>query len=238
MLEFNTATVIDIVNETYNTKRFFLAMDNMDTFSYQAGQFITLDLPIHEKKNKRLRSYSIASAPNGTKIIELVIVLLQGGLGTTYLFNEVTIGSQLNYRGPLGHFTAPMPKPKHLILICTGTGIAPFRSMVLDAFNNKETEQQLYLICGVRTQADLLYHTEMLQLATAMPNLHYLPTLSREQIDGCAYGYVHPIYTSLAADKPDAAFMLCGWRNMIDEAREKLTALGFDKTQVHYELYG
>jgi ferredoxin-NADP reductase len=49
---------------------------------------------------------------------------------------------------------------------------------------------------------------------------------------------VHDIYQSLAKDKPDAQFLLCGWKNMIDEARENLEDLGFDKKQIHFELYG
>jgi CDP-4-dehydro-6-deoxyglucose reductase len=69
------------------------------------GQFVTLDLPIHEKPNKRIRSYSIASWPDGTNVLELVIVLLEGGLGTTYLFNNIVVGSELTLRGPQGVFT-------------------------------------------------------------------------------------------------------------------------------------
>src|SRR5882672_6265955 len=123
------AKVIKIENETANTKRFWMEVPELDKLDFKPGQFVTLDLPIHEKKNKRWRSYSIASAPDGTNIFELVIVLLEEGAGTTYLFNEIKEGSELLLRGPQGVFILPETIDKDLFFICTGTGIAPFRAM-------------------------------------------------------------------------------------------------------------
>ena len=101
------AVVTKIVQETPNTKRFFLALTSGQVFDFTPGQFVTFDLPIHEQKNKRWRSYSIASAPSNNSEFELVIVLLEGGAGTTYLFNEVEVGSTLLMRGPQGVFVLP-----------------------------------------------------------------------------------------------------------------------------------
>ncbi len=84
--------ITKIENETYNTRRFFIEIPEVPSFDFIPGQFVTIDLPIHEKPNKRWRSYSIASWPDGTNVIELLIVLLEGGLGTTYLFNDVKEG--------------------------------------------------------------------------------------------------------------------------------------------------
>jgi ferredoxin-NADP reductase len=237
LLEFQQAIVTKIIDETYNTKRFFLRLQNTTDFVFEPGQFITMDLPIHEKKAKRLRSYSIASAPNGTNEIELVIVLLPGGLGTEYLFTQIKIDSIIDVRGALGHFVMPQILPADLFLICTGTGIAPFRSMLHHIHTNKMAHQNIYLISGVRTQKDLLYHAEMIELSSQLDNFIYLPTLSREEWQG-ATGYVHALYETNCIQKPNAEFMLCGWRAMIDEAREKLTDLGYDKKQIHFELYG
>src|SRR3982751_6092516 len=104
---WRTAKVIRIENETPNTRRFWLQVPELERFDFIPGQFVTLDLPIHEKVNKRWRSYSIASWPDGTNVFELVIVLLEGGMGTNYLFNEVTTGSKLTLRGPQGVFVLP-----------------------------------------------------------------------------------------------------------------------------------
>src|SRR5450755_4653128 len=126
---WRTGTVIRIEDATYNTRRFFIKVNELESFIFKAGQFVTLDLPIHEQKNKRWRSYSIASWPDGSNVFELLIVLLHGGAGTNYIFNEWQEGSDLSFRGPQGVFTLPDPIEKDLFFICTGTGIAPFRSM-------------------------------------------------------------------------------------------------------------
>ncbi|MGN6616233.1 MAG: ferredoxin--NADP reductase, partial [Ilyomonas sp.] len=131
MLEpWRTGKVIKIEDASPTTRRFWIQIPELQTFDFKPGQFVTLDLPIHEKRNKRWRSYSIASWPDGTNVIELVIVLLEGGAGSTYLFNEVTEGSELLLRGPQGVFTLPDNIDRDLFLICTGTGVAPFRSMI------------------------------------------------------------------------------------------------------------
>ena len=81
MLEpWRTGIVTKIIDETKATRRFWIQIPEVESFDFKPGQFVTLDLPIHEKRNKRWRSYSIASSPDGTNIIELVIVQLEGGL--------------------------------------------------------------------------------------------------------------------------------------------------------------
>ena len=242
MLEpWRTGKVIKIENATENTKRFFIQVQELERFDFKPGQFVTLDLPIHEKKNKRWRSYSIASVPDGTNVFELVIVLLEGGAGTTYLFNEVIEGSELTLRGPQGVFTLPDTIEKDLFFICTGTGIAPFRSMAHYVHQHNVAHKNIYLIFGCRKFGDALYADELRGLEKEFPNFFYIPTFSREEPgEGIRTGYVHGVYEEILnhQNKPEASFFLCGWKNMIDDAREKITALGYDRKAIHLEIYG
>jgi NAD(P)H-flavin reductase len=224
------------MEETYNTRRYWIEIPSVSTFQFLPGQFVTLDLPIHDKPNKRWRSYSIASWPD-SNVIELLIVLLEGGAGTTYLFNEVREGSEVILRGPQGVFTLPQPIERNLFFVCTGTGIAPFRSMLHHIEQHNLSHQEIYLIFGTRTQKDLLYYTEIRELQTRIPDFHFVPTLSREEWNGRS-GYVHAIYEELCHQKPPAHFYLCGWKAMIDEAKKRILDLGYDKKDIHLELYG
>ncbi len=247
------ATVTKVLDETATTKRFFFEIPSLERFDFEPGQFVTLDLPIHEVKNKRWRSYSIASAPNGTNTFELVIVKLEGGKGTSWLWENGHVGSEITLRGPLGKFVLPEVLDRDLYLICTGTGIAPFRSMVHHIKNNHIPHKNIYLIFGTRVISDLLYPGEMQGLHEEMDSFNYLPVCSREPSDnphGIRTGYVHGVYESVVKEKPfttnedgtispsPAYFFLCGWKNMIDEARQRLTDLGYDRKSIHYELYG
>lgn len=248
---WQTGKVIRIENETAQTRRFWIQLPDMESFDFKPGQFVTLDLPIHEKPNKRWRSYSIASWPDGTNVLELVIVLLEGGLGTNYLFNHVVVGSELTLRGPQGVFTLPENIDRDLFFICTGTGIAPFRSMAHHLLNHAIPHRDIYLLFGCRTFGDCLYGPELRELSQRMPNFHYIPTFSREkEVSGdqlVRTGYVHAIYEEIcqgkkamaaSAELQSAAFYLCGWKNMIDEAKQRIQALGYERKAIHQELYG
>jgi len=242
-----TGIVTRIEDETAQTRRFWIEIPSMTSFDFKPGQFVTLDLPIHEKINKRIRSYSIASWPDGANTIELVIVLLEDGAGTNYLFKEVKVGSELILRGPQGIFTLPEPIEKDLFFICTGTGIAPFRSMSHHILNNNIPHKNIYLIFGCRHFGDCLYGPELKTLAEQIPSFHYIPTYSREVSNDhlIRTGYVHGVYEEICRQHKEntgalqeASFFLCGWKNMIDEAKQRIQALGYDRKSIHQELYG
>lgn len=247
---WRTGIVIRIENETQSTRRFWIQVNELDRFDFTPGQFVTLDLPIHEKPNKRWRSYSIASWPDGTNVFELVIVLLEDGLGTNYLFNHIKVGSSLTLRGPQGVFVLPTPIQKDIFFICTGTGIAPFRSMAHHIYLNNIEHRNIYLIFGCRKLPDALYGNELRDLEKKISSFHYIPTFSREEPGDYRTGYVHAAYeeicrnnspaegTEQASGVSPAMFYLCGWKNMIDEAKQRIVALGYDKKSIHQELYG
>ncbi len=247
--KWQTAVVTRIIDEAPNTRRFFFEVPELDNFVFEPGQFVTLDLPISEVKNKRWRSYSISSSPAGNNTFELLIVLNREGSGTTWMWANVEVGMEMIFRGPLGKFTIPKELDKDLFLICTGTGIAPFRSMVNHIEQHKIPHKHIYLIFGTRRFGDELYAAEMRNLEKTLPNFLYLPTYSREPPNSeYLTGYVHEIYSDILlkkqadADEPDflppATIMLCGWQNMIDEARRRLTDMGYTRADLHYELYG
>lgn len=237
LLPWQKGTVIRIEDHTHNTRRFWVEVKELERFDFKPGQFVTLDLPIHEKINKRVRSYSISSWPDGTNVFELLIVLAEQGLGTQYLFNEIKVGSELVFRGALGVFTLPENLEKEIFLICTGTGIAPFRSMINHLYLHQTPFKEIHLVFGCRWKKDLLYYDEIKELEEKLPNFHYHPTLSREHWEG-HHGYVHPVYEQLCRDRPEALFYLCGWKQMIDEAKKRIIEMGYDKKAIHQELYG
>jgi CDP-4-dehydro-6-deoxyglucose reductase len=234
---WRTGIVTQIIDETPNTKRYRIKIPELESFDFKPGQFITFDLPIDEKPSRRLRSYSIASWPDGSNELELVIVLNESGAGTPWLFQNVKEGTELTLRGPQGVFTLPETIDTDIFFICTGTGIAPFRSMSHYIHNHNIPHKNIYLIFGTRKKPDLLYYEELKQLEAAFPGFHFIPTLSREQWEGRS-GYVHPVYEELLSNRPEAKFFLCGWKAMLDETKKRITEMGYDKKSIHQEVYG
>ena len=172
--------------------------------------------------------------------MEFCIVQLDGGAATEYLFKELKVGENIRFKGPDGTFVLPDPIEKDLVLICTGTGIAPYRSMLIDLQKNKKSHKNIHLIFGTRYEENILYRDEFEKLEKEMPGFKYSIVLSRDQNWKGLKGYVHQVYMEDYKDvRPDVDFYICGWSNMIDDAVANLIIkLGYDKSQVHYELYG
>ena len=196
---FYNSEVIDIIDVNPMVKRFFFRIPEVEKFNFGAGQFVMLDLPIESKITTR--SYSIASAPDGSNIIELLISLNESGLGTPYLFNHIKKGSQLPLSQPAGKFMQPPASSidTDICMICTGTGIAPFRAYLKDIVNRQVQHKNIDLIFGSRYEKDLLYRDEMEALTKTIPGFRYTAVLSREQSPSWngEKGYVHSIYERL-----------------------------------------
>lgn len=232
-------TVRSIEPLTPTVRRFLI--ETPEPLPFEAGQFITCDLPIGEKRLHRWRSYSIANMPEASNLLELCIVRSEkSGSGTQYLFETLKTGDTIKFKGPEGGFVLPESIETDLVFICTGTGVAPFRSMIQELHRSGKPHRQLHLIFGCRTEADILYRAEFEALAQEWPHFRYDVALSRQPDWPGHKGYVHDVYLQQYAEKrPDVLFYLCGWSAMIDEAVANLiTRLGYGPAQVKYELYG
>jgi ferredoxin-NADP reductase len=223
-----------------NVQQFFIEIPELDRFDFRAGQFVTFDLPIGEKRLQRWRSYSIANAPDDSNVIELCIVRSEQGSGTRYFFEEVKVGTTLRFKGPDGAFFLPESIEKDLVFICTGTGVAPFRSMIQDLRHSGRVHRNLHLIFGTRTEETILYRSEWEALAREWPAFCYDVALSRQPDWSGHKGHLHDIYLrDYAVKRADVAFYICGWSNMIDEAVANLMVqVGYERGQIFYELYG
>ncbi len=226
--------VIRIAGETIDTSRFWVQVPALEKFDFIPGQFVNLELSNNRKKRRDriLRSYSIASWPDGTNIFELIIVLEKNGAGTTVLFKGIKAGSELNLQGPYGAFRLDEPIDKDVFMICTGTGIAPFRSMLHYIKNHNIPHHNIYLIFGCRNKEALLYHDEMKKLQEDLHGFQYIPTLSRDQWEGKT-GYVHSVYETLCRERKPARFLLAGSKFMINEAKKIITDMGYDSKTMH-----
>jgi ferredoxin-NADP reductase len=233
---WHTTPIVGIREIAPNVRQFLLENPGLD---FKSGQFITMDLPIGEKRIERWRSYSVASAPHQEQPFELCIVRSESGTGTRYLFDTATVGTEIKWKGPDGVFVLPSRTDQDLVMVCTGTGIAPFRSMLLDMLQRQHFYRSVHLIFGTRTEADILYRAEMEALKAQIPHFSFDVALSRQPDWAEHRGYVHSIYEQRYAEPyADVTFMLCGWSRMIDEAVLRLRALGYGDKQVVYELYG
>lgn len=211
-------------------------------FVFEAGQWVQLVLPLLDEKGKPLRrSYSIASGPDGSPRFELAVTKVEEGPGSGFL-HAAESGLALDVKGPQGTFTRPLEAAAPSLFIATGTGVAPFRSMLHDALSKGRTEP-LWLLFGVRSTDELLYGDELAALERAHPCFRCLPTLSRPAPGwtgrtGYVQTHVKALWSELTAQHPSAHAYICGVKKMLMASREVLRVeLAVERSRVHLEAY-
>jgi len=213
---------------------FELTFETEDAISFQAGQFITIK--IGEQLPPCFRAYSIASSPieNG-KEFKLCIKTVPGGRGSKWL-GELKKGDQINFIGPNGHFTHKGEKALSFF-IATGTGIAPFTSMIEDQIKQK-SGQKMKLLFGVRHNSDIFYQ-DWLQELSENGLLESIVTLSKPEDQDWkgSIGRVTNVLKEIDLDAENTEFYICGLKDMIDEVVEILKAKGVPEDSINFEKY-
>jgi ferredoxin-NADP reductase len=199
---------------------------------FKAGQFVQMFIPLPDGKTKRT-SYSVASSPKDATSFELCVTLVDGGTSSPYL-HKLKVGDMIHGMGPLGKFHFE-EDGRDSVFVATGSGIAPFRSMIQDQVE-RGTRGELRLIFGNRFEDDIIYRKEWEDLARTQPRFKPLFTLSRADWKG-PKGYVQDQIEGFVPDPKSRNFYICGLKNMIDAVEQKLQALGVPPAQIHFERY-
>lgn len=226
---------------------------------FEPGQWVSLRIPVGPGPEDVVkRSYSIASAPDGTGRFELAVTLVQGGPGSTAL-HALAPGAVLQATGPQGFFSRPPGLPS--LFVATGTGVTPLRSMIRAVLTpdpspdipergagerraeERGAREPMVLLLGVRHEADLLYRDELEQLARSHPDLRLHFCLSRPHAGwtgrvGYVQEHIPELWRQLLAHDPQPHAFLCGLDRMVSAAREVLRkTLGAARQQVHSERF-
>src|SRR6476619_5312645 len=157
------------VSLSTQTKHLEFEASGMTRFGFVAGQWLSF------KTNKPdgeeiTRAYSIASPPGDDNRLALCLNRVPDGFMSNFLC-DMHEGQEISCQGPFGDFIL-RPPLRDTIFIATGTGVAPFRSMLhwLLADRERHQDKKFWLIFGSRTEKDIYYHKEFLQLATKHNN--------------------------------------------------------------------
>jgi ferredoxin-NADP reductase len=219
------------------TKHLEFEIQGVPKFGFVAGQWLSIkhNMPDGEEIT---RAYSIASPPNENGHFAFCLNRVQDGYMSNYLC-DMREGEDIRCQGPFGSFIL-RPPLRNTLFIATGTGIAPYRSMLhwLLADETRHQDKQFWLLFGNRTEADIYYHSEFLELAKQHPNFHYLPTLSRgdDRWQGLR-GYVQDHVPGVVGDSKDMHAYICGLAKMVKANRDLLKSLGWERQSILYERY-
>jgi CDP-4-dehydro-6-deoxyglucose reductase, E3 len=180
------------------------------------------------------RSYSVANAPRQDKQIELHIRAVPDGEMSRYWFREAKANDLLRLRGPLGTFFLREQAGKDLVLLATGTGIAPAKA-ILENLSTLAAEAQprsVTVYWGGRERHDLYWQPPDLQ------RLRFVPVLSRADKSWTgARGHVQDVLLNDHPDLPNTLVYACGSDAMIHSAKSQLRAAGLPGRHFHSDAF-
>ena len=195
-----------------------------ENLMFAAGQYLDFELP-----DGRRRSYSIATSPSSEGVIDLELHIRQmaGGAFTDQIFSTLKEGMLMRLTAPLGTFFVREKSVKPIILVATGTGFAPLKS-IISYLVGRGSDRPIVLYWGGRTQADL-YMNELVGSWVDTGRLRYVPVLSQPLPDAGWTGRTGYVQHAVLADHPDlSGFQVyaCGSPKMVDAAAELFVQTG------------
>ncbi len=239
MAQFKTfdARVLRSIALSEFTRHIELDVGGGTRFGFVPGQWLSVKTNTPDGE-EMTRAYSIASPPSQNGHVSFCLNRVQDGFMSNYLCN-LAEGEQITFQGPFGDFIL-RPPLSDTVFIATGTGIAPFRSMLywLLAEQDRHQDRQSWLLFGARREQDIYYREEFEELAAKHTNFHFLPTLSRadDHWKGLR-GYVQQHLGEIVGMRTDMHAYICGLNKMVKTNRELLKSLGWDRTSIRYEKY-
>jgi len=224
-LQTFTAVVSKVRTLTHDVREFDLDLVEPPAIRFKAGQFVSFQVPKAGVPAPVTRPYSIVSPPSQGGRVTLLLNLVPGGPGSTYLFS-LKEGDRTTFKGPAGSFYLRDDTARDLLFVATGTGIAPIRSM-LAAQSELRSSQAVTLFWGLRSQRDLYYQDEFHELARSHPRFSFTTTLSRPEPSWAgASGRVTTLVTDRVPSVTNLAVYLCGNGEMIRDVTAILQGRG------------
>lgn len=195
---------------------------------YVPGQYVDMI-----GKNGIRRSYSIANAPREDGKLTLQIRKVPDGEMSRYWFHEAKVDDLLRMEGPFGTFSLRNTDATQLILLATGTGIAPIRALLQQlSTSDKFRFSQINLVWGGRVEQDIYWHADFPSLP-----LKFTPVLSRSEARSGRKGYVQNVVIEDGLPLENSIVYACGSEAMINSAHMELVEAGLNRKNFHSDAF-
>lgn len=225
------ATVKNVEHPTPKLALLQLEVDG--DFPFKAGQFTMVHGQARD--GPRRRAYSISSPPSWLPRLDLAVSLVNDEGESGWLCTRKP-GDRIQIEPAKGHFTFRNPE-RPTVFLATGTGIAPFRSMLYDQWDQGR-EPDVWLFVGARLVVELPYHEELKALHEKHATFDYVPVVSRpgRPWEGLT-GHIQAPFLARFEGRTDFDAYLCGSPAMVKDTHDLLLRRGLPKAQVFQERF-
>ena len=212
------AKVESIRDLTPEVREMTLRLIDPPDLHFHSGQSISIEIPASRFSKSLIRHYSLASPPSQSKSLVLLVNAGSQGVGSTYLLKQ-QVHDEVCVSGPYGTFHLHDDAERDMLFVATGSGIAPFRSM-LYALSEHSMNRAVTLFWGLRREQDVYYQEELRALSQRHKNFSYQVVLSQSQKDWIgAKGRVTHLVENISSVK-NLAVYICGNRRMVTEVTQ------------------
>ena len=211
----------------------FLRLPAVEPLRFKPGQYLDVLL-----EGGRRRSFSIASPPHDSDLLELHVRRVPGGGFTAALFETLHDGSLLKIEGPIGQFVY-REQSAPALMIAGGTGFAPLKSMLRHALEQGST-RDIWFYWGARQMVDVYEEAVLLDWARQYPNLRFTAVLSEAAAASAVHHRLGWVHDAAVADHPSlAAFDVyaAGPPAMIEAIRATFPARGVSEDRLHFDSF-
>jgi ferredoxin-NADP reductase len=237
---WQNCVIVGVEPRTPTIKSFFFRL--REPFTHAAGQHVDVRLTA-PNGYAAMRSYSIASAPCASSVIELAIERLADGEVSPFFHDVARTGDEIALRGPLGgHFLWPEGTRKPVLLIGAGSGLVPLMAMIRHRRMSGQPVP-VALLLSSRTWRDVLFRDELLATEEFFPNFTFVLALTREPaMRKCDFD--RRIDAAIVAEvvgrlpEPPGHVFVCGSNAFVDVAADSALAVGMDAKSIKTERYG
>lgn len=200
---------------------------------YHAGQFVNL-----LRRDGLARSYSLASVPHADRFLELHVRRMESGRMSGWIFDELAVGDVVDFHGPNGScFYLPGREDGALMLVGTGTGLAPLYGIARDALLSGHTGP-VRLFHGSATLAGLYLDRELRALEGRFGNFRYVPCLDGEEpAAACARGRANDVAFAEHRKLGGWRVYLCGAPAMVVSAKRTAYLAGASLADIHADPF-
>ena len=231
------STVKSARDLTHDIKEIALDLVEPAEIAQRPGQYIQIQAPSPD--GPVYRAYSISSAVHEPKVVELVVRLVPGGIGSTYLHN-LEVGQTVSFTGPYGDFYLSEDPSVEIVCVGGGCGMAPMKNIIYTIYE-RWPDRSCWLFFGCRTTQDIFYLKRFEELAKKNPNFHVVYALSDQLAPDEKWngetGFVHlSVDKHLEVGVRRQAF-LCGPPLMIEAVTRVLEEKGISSDDIFYDEF-
>ena len=197
-----------------------LSLPANERLQFLAGQYLEIIM-----RDGKRRAYSMANPPEDDAHLELHVRSMPGGAFTDYVFNRMKEQDILRFEGPLGTFFLREDSDKPMVLLASGTGFAPIKSIVLHAFHTG-VQREMVLYWGGRRPKDLYMAELCRQWQADHANFTFIPVVSDALPEDAWQGRTGFVHRALMEDFPDlSGYQVygCGAPIVVESAHKDFT---------------